>query len=185
MFKIVSLALAACIVFAGSAFAADVNIGIFNSQAIAMESDAAKASQQKMQGQYGNERNQLEKQAKDLQAKGQDLQAKAATMSDKAREEKQMEFLKQRREFEEKSRAFARKVEAAENEIRQGMAQNIYQAAENIAKQKKLDLILDAASGSVMFATPKMDVTKEVLAEVNRIWKANGNKFPAAQPQKR
>lgn len=183
MFKIVSLALAACIVFAGSAMAADLKIGVFNSQAIAMESDAAKASQRQLQSQFGAERTQLEKQAKDLQAKGQDLQAKASTMSDKAREERQMDFMKQRRAFEEKSRAFARKVDAAENNVRQGMAQNIFQAAEAVAKQRKLDLIIDAASGSVMYATPDMDITKAVLAEVNRIWKANGNKFPA-RPQK-
>ena len=109
-------------------------------------------------------------------------------MSAKAREEKQMEFLKLRRDFEEKSRAFARKVDAAENDVRQGMAQNIFQAAETVghalAKQQNLDLIIDAASGSVMFAKPNMDITKAVLTEVNRIWKANGNRFPAA-PAKR
>ena len=104
-------------------------------------------------------------------------------MSAKAREEKQMEFLKLRRDFEEKSRAFARKVDAAENDVRQGMAQNIFQAAETVAKQQNLDLIIDAASGSVMFAKPNMDITKAVLTEVNRIWKANGNRFPAAQSE--
>ncbi len=182
--KIASLVLAACLVFGGSALAADVKIGVFNSQSIAMQSDAAKASQQKLQSQFGKERDQLEKEAKELQTKGQDLQAKAATLSAKAREERQMEFLKQRRAFEEKSRTFARKVDAAENNIRQGMAQTIFQAAAAVAKQQSLDLIIDAASGSVMFAQPNMDITKAVLNEVNRIWKANGNKFPSA-PAKR
>lgn len=186
MFKIVPLALAACLAFSGPALAADMKIGIFNSQSIAMQSDAAKAASQKMQGQFGKERTQLEKEARDLQAKGKDLQEKSAAMSAKAREEKQMEFLKLRRDFEEKSRAFAQKVDAAENEVRQGMAQNIFQAAATVAKQQNLDLIIDAASGSVMFAKPEMDITKAVLAEVNRIWKANGNKFPTAPaPAKR
>ena len=80
--------------------------------------------------------------------------------------------------FEEKSRNFARKVENTENQIRQSMAQQIYDAATTIAKQQKLDLILDAAAGSVMYATPTLDITKPVLAEVNRLWKAGGSKFP-------
>ena len=99
-------------------------------------------------------------------------------MNAKEREEKQMEFLRLRRAFEEKSRNFARKVENTENQIRQNMAQQIYQAAQTIAQKQKLDLILDAASGSVMYATPQLDITKAVLAEVNRLWKASGSKFP-------
>ena len=87
MFRVLSLALVACLLMAGSAFA-DMKIGVFNSQAVAMDSDASKAAQQ------------------------------------------------------------------------------------------KLDLILDAAAGSVMYATPTLDITKPVLAEVNRLWKAGGSKFP-------
>ena len=29
-----------------------------------------------------------------------------------------------------------------------------------------------------MDATPTLDITKPVLAEVNRLWKAGGSKFP-------
>ena len=173
MFRVLSLALVACLLMAGSAFA-DMKIGVFNSQAVAMDSDAAKAAQQKLQSQFGAEKTQLEKQAKDLQSKGEALQAQVAKMSAKEREDKQMEFLR----FEEKSRNFARKVENTENQIRQSMAQQIYDAATTIAKQQKLDLILDAAAGSVMYATPTLDITKPVLAEVNRLWKAGGSKFP-------
>ena len=175
MFRVLSLALVACLLMAGSAFA-DMKIGVFNSQAVAMDSDAAKAAQQKLQSQFGAEKTQLENQAKDLQSKGEALQAQVAKMSAKEREDKQMEFLRLRRAFEEKSRNFARKVENTENQIRQSMAQQIY--ATTIAKQQKLDLILDAAAGSVMYATPTLDITKPVLAEVNRLWKAGGSKFP-------
>ena len=100
-------------------------------------------------------------------------------MSAKEREDKQMEFLRLRRAFEEKSRNFARKVENTENQIRQSMAQQIYDAATTIAKQQKLDPYprrpLPAA---LMYATPTLDITKPVLAEVNRLWKAGGSKFP-------
>ncbi len=174
MFRVMSLALVACLLMAGSAFA-EMKIGVFNSQAVAMDSDAAKAAQQKLQSQFGAERSQLEKQAKDLQTKGETLQTQVAKMNAKEREEKQMEFLRLRRAFEEKSRNFARKVENTENQIRQNMAQQIYQAAQTIAQKQKLDLILDAASGSVMYATPQLDITKAVLAEVNRLWKASAS----------
>ena len=100
MFRVLSLALVACLLMAGSAFA-DMKIGVFNSQAVAMDSDAAKAAQQKLQSQFGAEKTQLEKQAKDLQSKGEALQAQVAKMSAKEREDKQMEFLRLRRAFED------------------------------------------------------------------------------------
>ena len=180
MFRVLSLALVACVLMAGSAFA-DMKIGVFNSQAVAMDSDAAKAAQQKLQSQFGAEKTQLEKQAKDLQAKGEALQAQVAKMSAKEREDKQMEFLRLRRAFEEKSRNFARKVENTENQIRQSMAQQIYDAATTIAKQQKLDLILDAAAGSVMYGNPPHDLPKPVRAGVHRNRKARGSKVPEPQ----
>ena len=91
MFRVLSLALVACLLMAGSAFA-DMKIGVFNSQAVAMDSDAAKAAQQKLQSQFGAEKTQLENQAKDLQSKGEALQAQVAKMSAKEREDKQMEY---------------------------------------------------------------------------------------------
>ena len=54
MFRVLSLALVACLLMAGSAFA-DMKIGVFNSQGVAMDSDAAKAAQQKLQSQFGAE----------------------------------------------------------------------------------------------------------------------------------
>lgn len=189
MFRVMFMTVAVSLLLVGSAFAAGEKIGIFNSQAIAVDSDAAKAAQTRLQGQFGSERVSIEKQAQDLQAKGEALQGQMAALSDKAREEKQIEFLKLRREFEEKSREFARRVDQMEGQMRQSMAEDIYKSAENIAKKRNLDLILDAASGAVMFATPNLDISREVLAEFNRLWKAGGSKFtsptaPPAAPKK-
>ncbi len=166
------------LIMTSSVIAADFPVGIFNSQSIAMESEAAKAAQKKLQSDFGDEKTQLEKQAKDLQTKADDLQAKAAAMSAQAREEKQREFLELRRSFEEKSRDFAVRVEQAENNLRQYLAEQIYAAAESIAKKKSLKLILDSASGSIMYLDKSLDVTKEVLEAMNTAWKKAGSKLP-------
>ena len=178
MFKTFALAVAAIMIMAGAAHAADFTVGVFNSQSLAMESDPAKEAQRRMQSQFGSERTQLEKQAKDLQKQGEDFQGKAATLSQKAREEQQMDLMRKSRAFDDKSRDFARRVDGTENQMRQSMAQFILQAATNVAQQKNLDLVLDAAAGSVVFAKPALDISKDMTAEVNRLWKAGGSKFP-------
>lgn len=188
MFRILSMALVFTMVSVGSAFAA-ASIGVFNSQTVALDSEPAKEAQKKLQSQFGGEKDQLEKLAKDLQKQGESLQAQSAALSQQAREEKQMDFLRKRRDFEEKSRTFAGKVENSENQIRQTMGRYIFQAAETVAKQRGFDLILDAATGSVMYATANLDVTRDMVSEVNKLWKAGGSKFdtpaaPAASKKK-
>ncbi len=183
MLRVMSLALVICMILAGSAFSADVKIGVFNSQSVIMDSDAFKAAQQKLQSQYGTEKTELEKQARDLQSRGEALSKMA--QSDKNREKQQQDFLKLRRQFEEKSRNFARKVENSEMQIRQSMARFIYEASQAVAKKRSLDLILDAATGTVMYTKSDTDITRDVLSEVNRLWKAGGSKFPEpAAPKK-
>lgn len=181
MFRVSVLAGVLTLCLVGSAVAA-VPVGVFNSQTVAMESEPAKEAQKKLQGQFGSEKDQLEKLAKDLQKQGEALQAQAAALSQQAREEKQMDFLRKRRDFEERSRNFATKVENAEGQIRQTIGRFIFQGADTVAKQRGFDLILDAASGSVMYAQPSLDVTRDVIAEVNRQWKAAGSKFDTPAP---
>lgn len=184
-FKSLFFTVATCLLMANTTLAADFPVGIFNSQSIAMESEAAKAAQKKLQNDFGNEKTQLEKQAKDLQAKADDLQAKAAAMSAQAREEKQKEFLTLRRTFEEKSRDFATRVEQTENSLRQYLAEQIYLAAETVAKKKDLKLILDSASGSVMYLEKGLDVTKDILDAMNASWKKGGSKLPDTTARKK
>ncbi len=172
------LALIAVLLVAAPALA-DTKIGVFNAQAVALDSEPAKAAQKRMQSRFGAERTKLEKAAQDLQKQNQSLQSQAAAMSDKARREKQTEFLRKAREHEEKAREFARKVQVEEEQMRQAMGRFIFQAAAEVAKKNKLDLILDGASGSVIYADKSMDVTKDMLNEVNRQFKAAGGKFDA------
>lgn len=187
-FKTLPITFITCLIIACStvsSFAADFPIGVFNSQSIAMESEAAKAAQKKLQSDFGSEKTQLEKQAKDLQAKADDLQAKAAAMTPQAREEKQKEFIDLRRNFEEKSRDFAIRVEQTENGLRQYLAEQIYLAAETVAKKKGLKLVLDSASGSVMYLEKNLDVTKEILEAINAAWKKAGSKLPDTTSRKK
>lgn len=175
MFKILSFALVAVMLTTGVAQAE--KLGVFNSQTVALQSEPAKTAQKQMQSQFGTEKTQLETQARDLQKQGETLQAQSAAMAQKAREEKQMEFMRKRRDFEEKSRNFAMRVEQEENRIRQNMGKFIFDAAAVVAKKRGLDLVLDASTGSVMFAAPSLDLTQDMLDEVNRQWKAAGSKF--------
>lgn len=173
MRRIMMLFVAMMLIGSGTAMGADLKIGLVNMQKLATQSEAAQVAQKKMKETFGAEKSALDKQAAELQKKGEAMQAQSAALSPEAKEDKKIEFLRLRRDFEEKARTFSRKVEAAEMRIRQEMADLIIQATNTYAKKKGYDLVLDGASAGVIHADKGMDITDDVLAEVNKLWRAN------------
>ncbi|MFQ8734693.1 MAG: hypothetical protein ACLSAH_00235 [Bilophila wadsworthia] len=118
MFRVLSLALVACLLMAGSAFA-DMKIGVFNSQAVAMDSDAARAAQQKLQSQFGAEKTQ---QGQGSAVKGEALRLRSLKCPPRNVKTSRWNSSACAAPLK-KVRNFARKVENTENQIRQSMAQ--------------------------------------------------------------
>ncbi len=169
MRKILILTMATLIMLSSAAIAAELKIGVVDMQEIATNSEPAKDAKKKMDSKYGTERKQIEKQSADLQKKAEALQKNAT-------EEKQVEFIRLRREFDEKTRTFARKVEEDEVKIRQDMVTLVFRAAYEVAKRKGFDFVVDVTAGGVLYAQQSMDLTKDVLAEVNKLWKSGDYK---------
>lgn len=163
MRKIVMIAIAFCLLMSGVAMAQQ--IGVVDMNKIATQSDPAKDAQKRMEKKFGAERAQLEKQTKDLQKVAEGLKGSSAT------EEKKVDFIRQKRALDEKARNFARRVEQDNAQIRQDMVAMIYRASYEVAQKRKFDFIVDIAAGGVLYAQQSMDLTADVLAEVNRLWK--------------
>ena len=170
MYKAFLTAAVACLLMANVAFAAEVKIGVVDMQVVATDSDPAKKAQEEMKAKYGAERDSIEKQAKDLQKQADSL--KGPNIS----EEKRMDFIRKRRTLDEKSRDFTRKVEQDELKIRQDMVTLVFRAAYEVAQRKGYTFVVDVTAGGVLYAEQSMDLTKDVLAEVNKLWKEGGSK---------
>ena len=164
MRKIVVMAFALCFMLSGVALA-EPKIGVVDMQKIATQSDPAKDAQKRMEKKFGAERAQLEKQTKALQKQAEGLKGSSVT------EEKKVDFIRKKRELDEKARNFARRVEQDNIQIRQEMVAIIYRASYEVAQRKNFDFIVDIAAGGVLYAQQSMDLTADVLAEANRLWK--------------
>lgn len=151
-------------------------IGYIDSMTLATESEPAKAAQEKMKGDFGAEAKTVENLAKDLEKKMQELQVQAAALSEAAREDKKVELLRMRRDVEDKQRALARKVQAANESVRKSISTMILMATQDFAKKNQYDIIFDRAYPSMVHAEPALDVTKEVMVELNRIYREHKKK---------
>lgn len=169
------MTLALCVMMAGVAFANEAattaaapaaKIGVVDMQAVATQSDPAKAAKKQMESKYGKEREALEKQ-------GETLKKKAEALKDpKASEEKKLEFIRLKQELDQKTRNFLRKVEQEEIKLRQDMVTLVFNATYEVAQRKGFNFVVDITAGGVLYADKSMDLTQDVLLEVNKLYKS-------------
>ena len=173
MRKIIMLALVSTglFLFAATAQAAEVKIGLFNMAEVAIECDAFKDASKKIQSTYGNEQKALEKKEQELQKKFEDFAVQQAALSAEARQDRQIELMRQKRDHDDKKNDFLRKIAAAENRSREEITRVILIATTEYGKRNKFSLIMDAASAGAIHVDPALDVTADILKEANKVWK--------------
>lgn len=186
MKKIALLFLSAFFAFAQFSHAAEApvpgnvvaaKIGVVDMQTIATDSDAAKAAKAQLETKFGKEREQLEKRGKDLQKQAEGLK------NPKVSEEKKMSFLKAKQKLDNDTRNFLRKVEQEEVKLRQDMVTMVFTATYEVARAKGYNFVVDVTAGGVLYADKSMELTQDVLEEVNKLYAKNNSSAPAAKPE--
>ncbi|MBQ4568179.1 MAG: OmpH family outer membrane protein [Desulfovibrio sp.] len=174
MRNIILMAFALCLLLTAPAKAADAEvakgvhkIGVVDMQVVATESEPAKAAKKQMESKYSKERDELEKQGKALQKKAEALK------DPKASEEKKLAFIRAKQDLDQKTRNFMRKVEQEELTLRQDMVKRVFSATYEVARAKGFDFVVDITAGGVLYADKSMDLTTDVLEEVNKQYKAD------------
>ena len=172
MRKLMYLTLAVCLMMAGAVAAnaaepAAAKIGVVDMQAVATQSEPAQAAKKQMESKYGKKQGEaLKKSAEELKGP-------------KASDEKKLAFIRKKQELDQKTRNFLRKVEQDEVKLRQDMVTMVFNATYNVAQKKGFNFVVDITAGGVLYADQTMDLTQDVLAEVNRLHKedkAKGSK---------
>ena len=162
MRKIVLLSLVFVFLFAVVAQAGG-EIVVFDKQKVATESEALKAAIGVLDSKFGVQRNELEKERAELEGKARAFQRITPT------EKQAQDFMRQQEEFAEKAQAFMLLLQADEARVRRDIDMLISRAAKEFAERKGYMLILDSVAA--LYFDPKLDVTADMLDEVNAQWK--------------
>jgi outer membrane protein len=171
MRKALFLAVIICLAAAFTAQAADAKIAIFNSRAVAANSEPFTAARKKIENQYGPEKKKLEQQAQTLQKQADDLQKQRTAMSREALTQKSDEFMRTKHNFEDASQSYGRKVEAALIRIDQEFGARLFQASQDYGMRKGLSILIDTAVSGVVYSDKSVDVTEDLIKEVARVYK--------------
>jgi len=158
------------LVVASPLAAADLRIGYIDSSRIFLEYKDAQEAQSRFDRQVQGWRDEAAEKEKMVQQLRQEVRDQAPILSALKRQEKEAALQRSISEYETfiqeiwgpQGRASQENSRATEEIVGQ-----VRQVVEKIASQKGLELVFDSASGFLIYADRTLDLTPEVITELN------------------
>jgi outer membrane protein len=145
------------------ASAQELKIGYVNSERVLREAAPAKAAQAKLEAEFKKRETELADQGNRLRAAMEKLEKEGPTLSESERTRRQRDLADQDRDFQRKRRELLEDLNQRKNEELSAVVERANKVIKQIFEQEKYDLILQ----EVIFAGPRVDITKKVIDALN------------------
>lgn len=159
-----SMVLATCLALAGwSAQAQELKIGYVNSDKVLRDALPARAAYTKIEAEFGKRDKELTELGTRLKSAADKLDKEGPTLGESERVRRQRELVDQDRELQRKRREYQEDLNQRRNEELASLVDRANKIIKQIADQDKYDLIVQ----EVIFASPRIDITKKVIDALN------------------
>jgi outer membrane protein len=148
---------------APSASAEELKIGYVNSERVMREAAPAKAAQAKLEAEFSKREAEVNDMGNKLRTAAAKLEKEGPTLSEAERSRRQRDLVEQDRDFKRKQRELQEDLNQRKNEELAAVVERANKVIRQIFEQEKYDLILQ----EVIFAGPRVDITKKVIDAMN------------------
>lgn len=167
----ITMVVAMCLTIAASAQAAEMKIAFFNIAEVGPASDAYKAKVGDLQKEFEREGKALETSRDALQKKVRDFQVQQQALTPEARIDREGALNREGRELESKMQSYMQKRQLAERRAEEELHRIIFYAVQQYGKREKYSVIMDQMGSAAIYLDPKLDISKAILVEVNKVWR--------------
>ena len=147
----------------GAAQAQELKIGYVNGERVLREATPAKAAQAKLEAEFKKRETELNDTGNKLRQAFEKLEKDGPTLSEAERNRRQRDLAEQQRDFERKRRELLEDLNQRKNEELAAVSERASKVIKQIFETEKYDLILQ----EVVFAGPRVDITKKVIDALN------------------
>lgn len=165
LFATLAVVAMATLVAPGAASAAALKIGFVNVHDIMAKAPQAAAARAQLNKEFGAREKSLTAQRDAIQKQETDLKRNGAVMSASEKNAKQKALGAKINAFNRDMSTFRNDFNMKRNQLLQGLQKRIYDAIVKVAKSGGYDMVL---SNGVVYADNKVDLTKQVLAELSK-----------------
>jgi outer membrane protein len=158
-----SLVAAASLTLAFGVCAQELKIGYVNSERVLREAAPAKAAQAKLEAEFKARSAEIDDQGAKLRAAMDKLDKDGPTLSEAERTRRQRDLADEDQNFQRRRRELLEDLNQRKNEELAAVVERANKVIKQIFDQEKYDLILQ----EVIFAGPRVDITKKVIDALN------------------
>ena len=146
-----------------AASAQELKIGYVNGERVLREAVPAKAAQAKLEAEFKKRETELNDTGAKLRTAMEKLEKDGPTIAEAERSRRQRDLAEQQRDFERKRRELLEDLNQRKNEELAAVTERASKVIKQIFETEKYDLILQ----EVVFAGPRVDITKRVIDALN------------------
>ena len=143
---------------------AELKVGVVDYARLFEESPQAKVVRDGLMAEFGPRLQQIQTQENALKAKGEKLQKDVATMTPDQRSKAEKDLRDAARELERKKGELQDDSNAKRQEEMNKLQRSLITEVRDYAKSQNFDIVL---ADGVIYATPTVDITAQVLAALN------------------
>jgi outer membrane protein len=143
--------------------AQELKIGYVNGERVLREATPAKAAQAKLEAEFKKRETELNDVGTKIRAAMDKLDKDGPTLPEAERSRRARDLSDQQRDFDRKRRELLEDLNQRKNEELAAVTERASKVIKQIFEQEKYDLILQ----EVVFAGPRVDITKKVIDALN------------------
>jgi len=174
MIRRIAVGLILCLVMAAPA-AARTPAAVVDLTVVSQLSRVAIDADAQLFALFGTERAELEAIATELNAQYEELAIQASIMSESAINSKYQELQTRAAALDNQSMEYTQRLSVIQQSLTMQMQEVLNMACSNYAIRNDIDLILDGQAA--LYVLGSLDITTDIIEEVNRVWEARGSKF--------
>ena len=152
-----------------AAAAEPLKVGVLDLQRCIQESNEGKRIAETLKKKQTEMQKDLDAKQQELLEMQKDMEKQSLMLSMDAKEDRQKDFEKKRRDLAYLIQDSNEEMKKAEQDARNDILRILGGVLETIAKEKNFDLITERANGGVLYVSKALDITDEVVTELNKV----------------
>ncbi len=159
--------IAASLALSGIARAGEVKIGIVDFQKCIQTSESGKKARGEVEKVLAKRKKEYEDKEAELKKAQEDYMKKKSALSEAAKSEQEGRLQEKFFKLQEMKQKFQAEIQQKEQEMGEPIIRKIREKVAETAKKKGLDIVLEASQQIVIFSEEKLDITADVLKNLN------------------
>jgi outer membrane protein len=150
---------------------AEIKIGVVNMQKLVKDSEPGRTAMEKLKSDFQEMSKELEGRKSEIEKMKADLEKQSLVLSQEVKADKELEFKRKVRDYQDTLQSFQKKTQAEEKSLTEPIFKTTLEVIKDYGAKNGYDMIVDGVGAGIIYVDEKVDVTNQIIVELNRAWR--------------